>query len=506
MNEKKLGFDEMPKWFQLVFAFAPIVLLLAINTNLDNDFYFLYPTGEHIVINGFPTTDFLSMHSSMHIIVQQWLCTVLFYFIYSGLGRAGMIAFVYIAYLLLAFIVYRLCMLITDKNRFVSCAAAFLTDLVISFSYAHTRPQMITYIAVALEVLCLEKFARENSFKYLIPLPFISLLVINTHAAMWLMLFIFAAPYGAEALLLTIKKTEKEKAYSLLKLLIAAALCFGAGFINPYGIKSMLYIFSSFGYDEISLYITEMQPLYKEASILGLILACIVLMIIAAVFTKERHFRLRFVLLFAGTLALGIMTLKSSAYFAVLGIPAFTYLVKDLKISFKVSEGEVTKKDRKKRIILIVLLVAALAALGGVIATGGLDSDKTETSAVKTESAHKDYKSLDKVIKILNKDSGDIILYAGFDYGQYLEFNGYHPYIDGRAELFLKDNNGEYDYMKELYDLDKKKINYKDFVNKYNFNYLVVSNKEDYLLKSLKQDKDYEMLFKSKEAYLFKLK
>ena len=105
----------------------------------------------------------------------------------------------------------------------------------------------------------------------------------------------------------------------------------------------------------------------------------------------------------------------------------------------------------------------------------------------------------------MDQSGKDIILFANFNDGQYLEYHGYHPYIDGRAELFLEKNNKEFDYFEEYYDLYTSRIYYKDFLNKYNFNYLVVDQAVDrYLYLSLIHDKDYEIIYESEDTVLFK--
>ena len=98
----KVNINDMPKWFKAIYILAPIAGLLMIATRVDNDFYFIFKTGEYIINNGLPHTDFLSMHSDMHMIAQQWLSAVIFYSIYEVLGRFGVIAFVYICYTVLA--------------------------------------------------------------------------------------------------------------------------------------------------------------------------------------------------------------------------------------------------------------------------------------------------------------------------------------------------------------------------------------------------------------------
>ena len=70
----------------IIIILVPFIISFFQLRIIDNDFYFLYATGEYIVKNGFPFTDMLSMHSSMKIIVQQWLSSVIFYYLYLRCG------------------------------------------------------------------------------------------------------------------------------------------------------------------------------------------------------------------------------------------------------------------------------------------------------------------------------------------------------------------------------------------------------------------------------------
>ena len=71
--------------------------------------------------------------------------------------------------------------------------------------------------------------------------------------------------------------------------------------------------------------------------------------------------------------------------------------------------------------------------------------------------------------------------------------------------MFLKANNKEFDYFDEYYDLHSSKIYYKDFLNKYDFNYLIVDQNVDrYLYLSLIHDADYKVIYESEDIVLFR--
>ena len=510
METKRISINDMPKWFQLFFLLLPLLGLYMVGTKLDNDFYFLYPTGEYIVNNGFPVKDFLSMHTNMNIIVQQWLTDVLFYFIYSHFGKAGMIALIYICYIVFCFIMYKLFITITE-NRFISAVSTFCSGFLASFLFFTTRPQSITSVLLALELFALERFVKTKKTGYLFILPAISLSLINFHCSMWMMMFVFALPYAFAALPVKIKKYNQEPCCSFVKLLICGIVCFALGFVNPYGIKAMTYIFSSFGIDYINRLISEMEPMALDSYSGKLLFFVIGTMLAIIIAKKKRNFTPRFVLLFTGTAVLALMNYKSVIFFIIGGFSALAYFLKDVDIKLNITRNEDTKKDKKKIIILACTLVAALGVLCvAVIFAPSLnynDNTVNNNETINEEATDEEnYAALDDVCEILKKSDEEVVLYTGFNFGQYMEFNGFHPYIDGRAELFLKKNNGEFDYLKEYVDLKSGELYYKDFLDKYGFNYIILGTNEYILNTYLERDNDYEKIYDSKGVDLYKLK
>ena len=490
---KKISINEAPKAFRLFYILLPVIGLLVISRVLDNDFYFLYPTGEYIVNNGFPVKDFLSMHTDMNIVVQQWATDVLYYFIYSKLGLAGIIGFVYICYIIFATLMFKLCKLICD-NEFIAAMCAFGADIIAAKIYMYTRPQAISYILFVLEMFALESFVKTKKVRFLAILPLISLALVNFHASMWVMMFIFALPYAAAALPINIKKIKQEPCCSFVKLLITGAICFAVGFINPYGIKSMTYIFTSFGYKDINEYIGEMEATSVSSSLGVLYFVVLFALLGIIIFTRKNNFSTRFVLMFAGSAALAVMNYKSIGYFLVLGVPAFSYYLKDVEPMLTVDESKKKKtaKDKIELAALAVLLVAAIS--GAVFYVTYTDSEESKVQQSETL-----YDSLDVIIEELDKDKGDdMVLYTCFDLGPYFEFYGYHPYIDCRAELFFKKNNGVFDYYSEHMDCMNGKLYYKDFLEKYKFTHVVVLEEEYCLYNGLINDEDYELVLKTK--------
>lgn len=100
------------------------------------------------------------------------------------------------------------------------------------------------------------------------------------------------------------------------------------------------------------------------------------------------------------------------------------------------------------------------------------------------------------IIDATNEDKvGDV--YSGFDWGGYVEYRGYRAYIDPRAEVFLKVNNGKEDLLKEWKDYFDGNISQEEFLAKYGFEYLLVWREDPmYELNSA----EYKMIFNEDDS------
>jgi len=492
MNEPLIIKNKMPLWLKYIILLFPFIIACFELRTLDNDFYFLYPTGEYIFNNGFPHTDFLSMHSNMQLVIQQWLSTVIFYLVYSRLGKIGLFALIYLCYAAICVLTYRLNLLIC-KNEAVAVILASVSNFLIFNQFMVTRPQAFTLLVLLSEIFLLEKYVQSKKYAYLIGLPLLSLLQINLHASMWPMFFVFMLPFIAGAIPVNIKSFKLEANGNIIALLATLAVSAGIGILNPYGTDNMFYLFSSYGNNGLDTTITEMLPVNIGTTNGKTIFAIVLLMVFTVYILKKKPFSVRHVLLLLGTLLLALMHAKGIPYFYIYGIAAFSYIVKDVEI--KLPDKITSRINNLYRILIAAILVAIIAFICVRNLTGSI-------SAASARQAH--YDNLDEVVKILDRSSEPVVLYANFGDGQYMEYKGYHPYIDGRAELFLQQNNKEFEYYGEYYSLRTGHTYYRDFTDKYMFNYLILNGSSDrYLYETLSHDDEFEIAYEKDGVYLF---
>lgn len=484
MQEKNKVLGKNFKYFLLL----PILMsLTALARNLDNDIWFLLTHGRYVLEKGFPMIEPFTIHEGFKFVMQQWLSAVVFFLTYSNFGEMGLKFLVVASYLIGAFIFYKLCMKVS-KNQIHSILATYLYVIMISV-FMTTRPFIFTSILMLCELLALETYYLENNKKALLAFPLLSLILINFQAAMWPMLFVISLPFIVDAFKFKVGPI-KGQGIQKKPLFFAILSMIPLGFFNPYGLDGMLYIRNSYGVGEINRMIIEMAPA-KADSILGFIIIIMVTGIsYFYIFNSKQKLHLRHVLLALGTGFLSLITIRGFLFFICCGIYPLAMLIDTSKIpQYDQVNPERTLKIRKLLIVLIAIL--------SIISFSQIYSDTKEEASNKE--LFKDL--LENVIKDSSEE--EIVLYTGYNDGGMAEFYRVAPYIDPRAEVFVKKNNMVDDVFTEYYKLQTGQIHYKEVLEKYHFSHLIVG-KQDLLYTYLPYEKEYFLVESNAEYALYK--
>ena len=461
------------KYASFLIMILPFFNLVFRGFFLDNDFWFLCNLGKTIVSNGFIQTELFTFHKGLFFIPQQWLTDVIFYYIYNYFGIYGMYGLIIVSNLLFIILLNKICSLYTNNNKLKLFAIIFV-DLLLFNLFFFTRPQLFDIFIISLELYLLELYVKSNNYKYLFGVPILSLLFINLHASMWLLFFVFLVPYFVECLFhIFLKKKE----YSIIPLVIVTVISFIVGFINPYGLEAILYLFGSYGIMEINSIVGEMNPIIIY-ELIGKILFFIVFVIIYSFYYNKGHNKLRYFLLFIGTLYLSLSHFKGLLFFFVCLPFIICYNFKNTKI---IKQNCALTYEKVIYLILIISMFVYILFFTNI----------------------EEGNSYDSFVNYLNDNaSKDIKLYTNYDSGNYFEFNGYKCYIDTRAEVFLKANNRKEDIFIEYYKLSNGLLNIDSFLDKYDFDYLLVEKSMDrFLYNYLNNSDDYKLILSDKIKY-----
>ena len=459
-----------------LFLLLPLFFILFVDyAKTVNDVWFLFSHGKYVLEHGFPHTEFLTIHENLHFVMQQWGFSVILFLIYKFTGNVGVYFFIFLINFLILFFLYKLCMLLSSNNKYFSCLIAAITDLFLEMVFIAPRPQLISILLLIITIYVLELFFKGKS-KSIWFIPLISIFLINIHAAYWPILFIVILPYLAEGLFFLVKRNDKK----IGKLLITFFIAMLMGFINPYGLEAMTYSFYSYGIEEFNILIREMHPVsFKGPSsvvVPSLIILLVIIVNLFFIIKNRKKVSIHQLLLFLGFSFMAFLNLKNFAFLIIGTIP---FLVCFFKKNFK-SEISVF-------IILVFLPIFGIIFL--------INNDQKQYLIRDDKNS--------KIVDYLDKNTNKKIkLYTDFNDGSYYEYHGYKCYIDSRAEVFIKNINRKEDIFHEYYLLFTEKIDYDNFINKYNFDYMVV-NKESSLYKYLSNVDVYKIVMKSEDRYLF---
>lgn len=481
MVKKKKHVEKSNKWLNIIFFTIPIIFCLLLTKTLDNDIWYLLSEGKYIVENGIYHIDPLSMHEGLNVVVQNWASASLFWIIYNLFGQMGLMTMVLILNFSICLLLYKICMLISDKNQILSLVIMFTCNITLLSHFVVSRPQMISFVILLSLIYVLELYIKTENKKYLIWLPILSFLEINLHASLWWMLFLFMLPYVIDSFKSSFLQTQ---GYKKAPLFIAIVIAFLVGLLNPYGYKAITFIFTSYGDEYMHMYINELLPFTFNKQLCQHMFILMLIVGLIYAFFREGKIRIRYICLFCGTLLLGFMSVKGFSHFIIVSLFPLAYFFKDL---FPKDFSDITTNYTK-----IINITGAITSILFIVGACSLYIYKSQTNLMNNNA--KD--PMDLIEKVFDPEK--VTVYSSFNDGGYVSFRGYKPYIDPRAELYLKKNNKKADLFQEYYDLQHNKYDKQSFLDKYDFDILLI-NKYDKLYNEMKKLEGYFIIYDSYE-------
>ena len=440
----------------LLFLIMPFIIIFATSFRIDNDFWFIINTGREILNNGFITIEPFTIHEGLNFIPQQWLCGIIFYFIYNKFSVYGMLIFVIFIGYITIFLLYRICLLVSSNNYKLSFLITCYIGILIGSSFMVTRPYLFDIVFLLLEIYLLELYVIKGKNKYLYVLPIISILMINLHASIWPMLFVVFIPYFIGCIK---NKYFKDENYKLKPLILVFIIMFMCSFINPYGLDMLFYLFNSYGYAELNEIVGEMNPITVFVIPASLFIL-VTLLSFYYVCYKRRKIKIRYLLLFLGSLLLAFLHMRGCLFLFIFG---FLSLIDNFNIR---REKNNVVEENSILILFFYVFIFIICILLFIFNVNVIDEKESEYY---------------KIVELLdNNASKDIKLYTGYNTGPYFEYRGYKCYLDTRAELFYKAINKKENIMIEYYNILNNKVDVQSFLKKYDFDYLVVGINEPF--------------------------
>ena len=337
----------------IAILFLPLLLVWR---DLTNDVWFLLNSGRYVLQQGIPHIEPFTFHQGFEFVMHQWLSAVIFWGVYSVIGTVGLRLLVVVFYALTVFVLYQLCMKLSDHRFFVSAMVVFVPSVLFGI-WLSCRPFIFSTFIFMLEIYVLESFILSENRKYLFFLPLLSILLINLHASMWPMMFIIFVPYIIDAFGFGIGNISGQ-GYDKKSLFAAMGISLIVGFLNPYGWQGMTYLLRSYPHVEINHIVAEMMPPKLDETIGFMVFLAVFLVFLVYLLHKTGRTRVRYVLLTLGTAYMALSAQRSAVLFAVCASFPLAWYLKDLEA--KIPQKTETKRERILKKVLFGLIIVAV--------------------------------------------------------------------------------------------------------------------------------------------------
>lgn len=445
----------------LIFSF---VLTLAVSICIDTDFFWHIKAGEYMSKHGVLTKDVFSWYMyGKSWMSHEWLFEIIIYNLNKLLGNSFYFIFPFVCISILELIFFNY-----NKSKYLKNVPFTLVWIVFSLIFVffiQIRPHLVSYIFLALTIWFLYDLYKNEEDKKIYFLPLISIIWANVHGGssnlgyIFCFIFLITGLFSFNFSKIEAKRINKKQ---IVKYLVAMILSMGAVCINVHGFKMFLYPYQNMGDTLMLSNIMEWFPTVLSDASHYPYFILVVFILFVFIFSKRKIQFIDFVL-FGISLFLG---LKSIRFWP------FTYII----MNFVVFDYVGKRKIDKNTGLGILLLACSLV----LFCINNFPKLSLSTDLLD-----------DKVITIL-KDVKPKRLYNMYDYGGILIYNDIKVFVDGRADLYSK-----YNY-KDYLDMTALKGDYPKLIDKYDFDYLLVSNKQQ-INAYLKYSDKHELIYENKD-------
>jgi len=481
---------ENKKLYIICTIFIILILSTSITKIMQNDTFFTIATGNHILENGYDNLDHLTWHGNLNFYKLRWGFDVLIALIYNAFTFTGIYIFVLIIACITGITLFNILLKQNCKILVSFVITLFSMLSVVSIWGFTARAQIISYLLLLLEVFFIERLIENKKSIYYICLFIISVLLVNFHASVWMMMMLLICPYFLEAFLSKLKKDPTNSSNSRIiikdiniKALLNATFAILLGSIcSPIGTYTYTYMFKVVG-GISSQFIAELQPV----NIFTQLPMSVMIILIIIIFSETKSkIRLSNIVMFLGLTIMSLLAFRNLAFLYIIGSFIIgKYITSFFEIYDKDNLIDKTTKYLSKNTILIIATIFIIihCATNYLYRTDESYIDETTfpVGAVNYIKEYLDYENLR--------------VYNHFDFGSYMELSGIKAFMDSRSEIFCKEFN-DTEILQDWYDIAANITkHYKNLFKKYNIDYALLSNTET-LNVFIAEDNNYVTIYR----------
>ena len=467
-----------------VFILFMSLFVMTLRPIADPDFWWHLRTGQLIAETGaIPHTDPYSYTKlGQPWITHEWLSELLIYGIHK-VGGIWLLVLIFSLIITAAFLLVYL-RFPAGTRPYVAGFTLLLGALATAPTWG-VRPQMVSLLLFSLFLLLLDRYQQSRRLKFLLPLPFLTMLWVNLHAGYLLGLAAVGIYLAGDFVGLILELVgNKQPAFKHLFVLGGVlAACLLAAMANPNGYHILLYPFETLTSQSMQQFIQEwFSPDFHQMEwqpLAGMLLA-----LIGAGMLGKKPISATKILLTIFFAYAALRSMRNVPLFVAAAAPVLGEQIG----SFLRIQPEVQAPKRIIRWAITFLLVFGI--LGA-----GLRFVQVVQEQAKTESSNFPKAAVDWMIK--NQPEGN--LFNAYGWGGYLIWRLYpeYPvYIDGRADVygdgfifaFVSAHNGEQGWQETLHKYDVR---------------LVLVEQDSGLANVLRQSQGWKKVYEDLQSVIF---
>lgn len=496
--------------FLVVLAFYASFVIVKIDFSaLDNDAGLYISDGRLIAQqhNFFRTNlyTYVAEAQNFPVLNHHWLSSVVFYFVSHHFGFIGLSLLKTVVLLSFFILLFRVAL---KKGNFWLTALGSLPTILILANRVRIRPEMFSYLFIALFLYWLVDLERHPQRKRVFWLILVQMLWVNCHV----FFFVGLALVGGFLLekIITALPKKRSEIFSIVgwrsvknnllvrKLFFLFSCLVTVSFINPNGVWGVLAPFISHNYP--SLRISENQPLFDLQTsfvawnFFGSPYVWMILIFVVSIFFNLKREPIFWLLAGVGSAVAGLVYIRLTTLFAIIFLPAVVYNFNDILNHLKIKLTEKRPKlarwlGRFSVVFVVMIFVGQFYYTQAANAQRGYGTDWGFGLSENSGDAGKFFKEQGIKGPIFNDyDIGGYILY----------------YLFPKEKVFV-DNNGADSYPLSFFDniffpAYSEEGGWQDVQNMYKLNAIFISLRDasplvgNFLWRRL-QDPDWALVY-----------
>lgn len=465
-----------------------LFMISVVPKTFQNDTFFTIALGERVATYGIEQEEQLAWHEGLEYTNSRWLFDILIFALYDVWSFFGIYGFVMLLGSLQGILYYIIISKITNKKPLSLILTVFV--MYVTKNAIVARAQIVSFTLFLLEFYCIEELLKTKKKKYFIILTLIPIILVNMHASVFPMYFVFYLPYIAEYILSKLKLKSDENSKIIIEkrnikaIIVLIILGIIASVICPKELEPYSDMFSAMEGVSTNI-IAELEPINILNS--GYMFIFIVIAIAMITFTKTKV-RVTDCFFILGFTIMAFSTYRCIYFFYYISTICIIRIINDVLEDYNVRIDSIKIKRLSSIICYIVLISFSIASFSQKMLELYIDDYKYPVEASNY------------ILSTL--DVSEIKLYNHLNFGSYLEYKKIPVFIDSRTGMYTEEFNEGVTILKDFANLSNGIVHYQEIFDKYEITHALIYT-DEIINNYISKDVNWKCLYQDDSFVLY---